>query len=305
MSNFRRRDGFEGEKIISLPDSVWKKAVRANPVLGQLYLTHIGYFPRASYHYRERKHGCADNILIYCLRGKGWYVMRDKRFEVGAGEFILLPATKEYMIYGADEQDPWTIYWVHFSGKDMASFNRSFDIGPYDGPQKIFFNEKGLQIWTSMYENLEMGYSKENLASTNLCLYHFIATFLYPEKHLDEKKQDARDMIKDTILYMRKELGGKLTIQDMARANNLSTSHFSTLFRKATGMSPMDYFIHLKLQKACQMLYHGDTRIKEISLSLGYEDPYYFSRLFKKYMRVSPDNYRVLRRRTREASAGV
>jgi AraC-like DNA-binding protein len=297
MTDRRRRDGFEGEKIISLPDSVWKNATRANPILSQLYLTHIGYFPRAAYHYRERKTGCADNILIYCLRGKGWYVVKDKRFEVGAGEFILLPATREYLIYGADESDPWTIYWVHFSGKDMSVFNRSFGIGLFDGPQKIFFNEKGLQIWDTMYQNLEMGYSKENLANTNLCLYHFIATFLYPDKHHNEKKQDARDMIKDTVLYMRKELSAKLTVQDMAKENNLSASHFSSLFRKGTGMSPMDYFIHLKLQKACLMLYNSDIKIKEIACTIGYEDPYYFSRLFKKYMRVSPDKYRVLRRK--------
>jgi AraC-like DNA-binding protein len=293
----RRRDGFDGEKIISLPDSVWRNAIKENPVLGQLYVTHIGYFPNAAFHYRERKNGCADNILIYCLHGKGWYEIKDRRFEVGAGEFILLPATKEYLTYGADESDPWTIYWVHFSGKDMSVFNRSFGIGLFDGPQKIFFNEKGLQIWDTMYQNLEMGYSKENLANTNLCLYHFIATFVYPDKHHNEKKQDARDMIKDTILYMRKELNGKLTVQDMARENNLSASHFASLFRKGTGMSPMDYFIHLKLQKACLMLYNSDTKIKEIAGAIGYEDPYYFSRLFKKYMRVSPDTYRVLRRK--------
>jgi len=295
--DIRRRDGFEGEKIISLPESVWKHAIKENPVLSQLYITHIGYFPKAACHYRERRNGCTDNILIYCLRGKGWYIIKDRKYEMEANEFMLLPATKEYLRYGADADDPWTIYWVHFSGRDMTTFNQGFGIGLFDGPQKVFFNEKGLHIWDTMYQNLEMGYSKENLANTNLCLYHFIATFLFPDKHFNEKKQDARDMINETILYMRKELDAKLTIQDMAQKNNLSISHFSSLFRKATGMSPMDYFIHLKLQKACLLLYNGDTKIKDIALSIGYEDPYYFSRLFKKYMNVSPDRFRILRRK--------
>jgi AraC-like DNA-binding protein len=296
-AGLRLKDGFEGEKIISLPESVWKNAIKANPVMAQLYLTHIGYFPKAAHHFREREKGCLDNILIYCLQGKGWYVLGERRFEVGAGEFILLPATGEYMKYGADEQDPWTIYWVHFSGKNMAQFNKGYGLGLYDGPHKIFFNEKGLGIWESMYQTLEMGYSKENLANTNLCLHHFIATFLYPDKHYNEQKQDARDFIRDTILYMRENLSARLTVGDMARENNLSVSHFSSVFHKGTGMSPMDYFIHLKLQKACQMLYNNDIQIKQIALSIGYEDPYYFSRLFKKYMKVSPDKYRVLRRK--------
>ena len=79
--------------------------------------------------------------------------------------------------------------------------------------------------------------------------------------------------------------------------NSLSASHFSSLFRKATGMSPMDYFIHLKLQKACLLLYSSSIKIKDVALAVGYEDPYYFSRLFKKYLKLSPDQYRVLRRK--------
>ena len=57
-------------------------------------------------------------------------------------------------------------------------------------------------------------------------------------------------------------------------------------------MSPIEYFIHLKMQKACQLLYTEDSRVKQIAALLGYDDPYYFSRLFKKYMNTSPETYR-------------
>ena len=53
MKAIKRRDGFDGEKMINLPESVWKKVIRDNVVLGQLYIKHIGYFPTATYHYRE------------------------------------------------------------------------------------------------------------------------------------------------------------------------------------------------------------------------------------------------------------
>jgi AraC-like DNA-binding protein len=293
----KRRDGFEGERLISLPESVWKNAIKANPVLGQLYITHIGYFPKAAFHYRERKKGCPDNILIYCLRGKGWYHINNKRFEVGVNEFFILPATKEHMRYGADEQDPWTIYWVHFSGRDMDTFNRGFNIGLFDGPRQILTNEKGIRLWDTMYQSLQMGFGKDNLSNANLCLYHFIATFLFPEKPANEKEQDNKDRINDTIAFMQQQLHATLTVQDLAAKNELSPSHFSSLFRKATGMSPLDYFIHLKLQKACLLLYSTDMKIKNVALAIGYEDPYHFSRLFKKSMHVSPEQYRGLRRK--------
>jgi hypothetical protein len=47
------------------------------------------------------------------------------------------PIRDNYLRYGADETDLWTIYWVHFSGRDMNTFNRSFGIGIFDGPQPI------------------------------------------------------------------------------------------------------------------------------------------------------------------------
>ncbi|MEN2416275.1 AraC family transcriptional regulator [Flavobacterium mesophilum] len=292
IKKFKQRDGFQGEKLISLPDSVWKKTIKKNPVMANLYITHIGYFPKANYHHRERKNGCADNIFIYCTRGKGWYKIKNQRFEVGINDFFIIPATTEEMSYGADENDPWTIYWVHFSGNDMENFNKGFNIGLYDGPQQIIYNEKGIELWLSMYQNLEMGYSKENITKANLCLYHFISSFLYPDKNLSEKKQEEKDLISSTIAFMRTKLTEKLTLEDLALTNQLSASHFSSLFRKGTGMSPLDYFIHLKLQKACLLLLTTEMRVKDIASELGYEDPYYFSRLFKKYINTSPLQYR-------------
>jgi transcriptional regulator GlxA family with amidase domain len=115
---------------------------------------------------------------------------------------------------------------------------------------------------------------------------------------VNEKKQDAKNLINDTILYMQSELHRQLAVEDMALKQGLSASHFSSLFRKATGMSPIDYFIHLKLQKACLLLYSSDMKVKKVATEIGYDDPYYFSRLFKKYMKVSPDQYRALQKKS-------
>lgn len=295
MNKNKRRDGFEGEKQICLPRSVWKNIIEPDPVLSRLYVAQIGYFPKASFHYRERRKGCTDNILIYCVMGKGWYKIKDRRFEIGPNEFVILPATSKYVSYGADAKDPWTIYWLHFSGHDLQIFNRRFGIGLNDAPRRILFNEKGLQLWATMYQNLEKGYNNENLSNANLCLYHFIATFLFPDKSGTDNQLTPEGMINKVVGYMRSRLGDILTIREMADQCQLSASHFSSLFRKATGMSPLLYFIRLKLEKACLILYNSNTKVKDIAASLGYEDPYYFSRLFKKYMRISPERYRSLR----------
>jgi AraC-like DNA-binding protein len=296
MRTVKRKDGFEGERMISLPETVWKNAIKANPVIGQLYITHIGYFPKAAYHYRERKYGCPDNILLYCVKGKGWYAVNDKHFEMGVNQFVIVPATKARLRYGSDDENPWTIYWVHFSGKNIDSFNRGFNIGLLDGPRYIHSNEAGIQLWDVMYRSLKMGFGKDNLGKANLCLYHFISSFLYPDKERSEE-DEAKNRIDGTVKYMQQHLSAILTVEDLAQQCDLSPSHFSNLFKKATGMSPLNYFIHLKLQKARLLLYTTDMKIKDVAAAIGYDDPYHFSRLFKKTMHVSPEQYRGLRRK--------
>ncbi|HEY0610807.1 MAG TPA: AraC family transcriptional regulator [Chitinophaga sp.] len=297
MGTNKRRDGFEGQLLISLPEAVCLNHAKKHPATSQIYVTHIGYFPKAIFHYRLRKSGCKDDILFYCLRGKGWYRIGNRHFEVGPNQYAIIPATTQYLCYGADEEDPWTIYWVHFSGPDMDGFNRSLNIDAQNGARDIPFNEKGLQIWENMYKSLEMGYSTENLTNANFCLHQFIATFIYPDKHLQHKNTTEENYITQTIHYMRSQLHEKLTVEDFAARYKLSASYFSSLFRKATGMPPIDYFIHLKIQKACLLLFQNNLKIKEVAEAVGYDDPYHFSRLFKKHMNVSPEQYKASSRK--------
>lgn len=297
-SSLKRRDGFVGEKLMSIPPKVLKDAKERDPELFPIYITQIGYFPKATFHYRERRKGCEDNILIYCLQGKGHYVLDNKQYEVSSNQYIIIPATDKYMRYWADKEDPWTIYWVHYTGDRIDSFNRSLNLVITKGPVHIPFNEKAIEVWQNMYQTLEMGYSIENLCSAGFCLYHLIAILLFPQRHIQSDKEDDSDIITKTINHMRGNLSKKLTVEDMAAKHSLSVSHFSNIFRKSTGMPPIDYFIHLKMQKACQLLYANGDKIKLVAMELGYEDPYYFSRIFKKYIGTSPEQYRVSAKNT-------
>ena len=112
---------------------------------------------------------------------------------------------------------------------------------------------------------------------------------------LSDKKQEA-DTVELSISYMQQHISELLSLDELARVVNFSTSHYSALFRKKTGFSPIEYFNHLKIQKACQFLHFTDLRVKEIADKLGIEDPYYFSRMFSRLMGVSPNQYRGSRK---------
>ena len=288
-----KRDGFAGELLISIPQNVLAGAIQKGQILPhQLYVSHIGYFPKALYHYCQRPQGCVDNILFYCVQGKGYYTLDGHTFTLNPNQYVIVPATDKPLVYWSDTEDPWSIYWVHFTSDALQAFNRAYHIVPEQGPQYIPHNEKGIRIWEEMYENLSRGYSPENLMNTNLCLYHLIATFVFSQQQNQNSSSPEKAIIRETIDYMKNNLDKTIRIEDFADLNKYSVSHFSKLFRLTTGMSPIEYFIHLKMQKACQLLYTEDSRVKQIAALLGYDDPYYFSRLFKKYMNTSPETYR-------------
>jgi AraC-like DNA-binding protein len=82
-----------------------------------------------------------------------------------------------------------------------------------------------------------------------------------------------------------------LNLLDLAAIAGLSPSHYSRLFKKYSGHSPIDYLAHLRMDRAKELLSLSDYRLKAISQSVGYSDEFYFSRLFKKIVGMSPTAY--------------
>jgi AraC-like DNA-binding protein len=98
---------------------------------------------------------------------------------------------------------------------------------------------------------------------------------------------------KQSITYMMQRLDQPLHLANLAAAVNFSPSHFSALFKSWTGSSPIDFFIHLRMQHACWLLDNTSMKVQEVAAALGYDDPYYFSRAFKSVNRVAPSEYRL------------
>lgn len=100
--------------------------------------------------------------------------------------------------------------------------------------------------------------------------------------------------IEQSIAYMREHLDQPMLVARLAVLAHISPSHFFALFKRRTGSSPMDYFTHLRMQYACRLLDGPSTSVKEVAAAVGYDDPFYFSRVFKAVNRIPPSRYRAL-----------
>jgi AraC-like DNA-binding protein len=105
---------------------------------------------------------------------------------------------------------------------------------------------------------------------------------------------DGTRRIEQSIAYMREHLNQPLPVAKLAALANISPSHFFALFKRRTGSSPMDYFTHLRMHYACRLLDGTSTSVKEVAAAVGYDDPFYFSRVFKAVNRMPPSRYRAL-----------
>ena len=90
---------------------------------------------------------------------------------------------------------------------------------------------------------------------------------------------------------MEAHLDQSLRMSRLSEISGFSESHLGTLFKQATGHSPMSHFHRLKMQAAARELAFTEKSVKEIGLACGIRDPYYFSRLFKSVMGVSPAKF--------------
>lgn len=290
----KQQDGFSGQRAIVLPKSIIE-AIKPNPLFSSLYISDIGYYPKAQHHYIERRTPVSQYVFIYCVDGSGWYEVKQKRYTVGKNQFFILPANITHS-YGADEHEPWTIYWIHFCGILAKHFSEECVEPKEIKPAAHSRISDRIELFEEIFRTLEQGYGKENLLYACAVFYHFLGTVRYIQQYrqANSTKMDERDVIDATIHFMKENIEKKITLSQMAEHVGYSVSHFSALFNQRTSYSPTVYFNQLKIQKACQLLDLSDMKINQICYKIGIEDSYYFSRLFHKVMGMSPSDYKKM-----------
>lgn len=292
-SAHRKKDGFNGQKAIVLPNKIIRFC-EESPLISQLFITDIGFYPKAKFHYRERAAGSAQHILIYCIDGRGWVQLKD-RVDVQRGQFLVIPASMAHK-YGSDENNPWSIFWLHFKGTAAPHFAQLLSKEWTQFVTAIHFSDERIRLFDTLYSRLESGYGSENLGYISMCLWHFLSSFCYADLFQAPFNKEEKDAIDLSIEFMQQNLHRALSLQEMASEAHISPSHYSALFKKKTGYPPLEYFNHIKVQKACQYLQFTNLQVKEIAYKLGVNDPFYFSRFFSNIMGLSPLEYRNRKR---------
>ena len=284
------KQGFTGERSIVLP-RVAIEAEESDPLVSSLYITDIGYYPHADNHFVQRKEPISEYVLIYCVEGAGWFQTDSRQYEVGENQYFILPPNKPHA-YGAHKTDPWTIYWIHFTGAHAAIYSEGATT-PGRIPPAV--NSRIMErntIFEEIFATLQRNSDLESLRYASSLLHHYLATMRYLRIYR-QAAPDTASLSQAVIHYMRENIEKRVTLKQMADYMGYSPSHLSMVFHKETGHSPLSYLNLMRIETACQWLTDTSQKVNQICHKVGIDDPYYFSRLFRSIKGCSPVEYRA------------
>lgn len=290
----RLKDGFKGERSLVFPKTI-ADMMKTDPLMSILHITDIGYYPRAEGHYRRRTDPIDQYVFIYCVEGEGHFRIGGPDAEVHnvrQNEYFILPAGVQHE-YWADEKNPWTIYWIHFRGPLAKHYAAGAATPCSVQPGLNSRINNRINLFEEIFNSVQANWSLENLRYAMSLFHHYLGSLRFLNQYRAATPNDhSADMTDALIHYMTEKIEQKLTLKDLADFSGYSVPHLSSMFKKRTGYSPLNYFNMLKIRQACELIDTTAMKLNQVSAKLGFTDPLYFSRLFTSIMGMSPKAYR-------------
>ena len=228
--------------------------------------------------------------LFYCQAGQAYLDYRNKTKLIKRGDLVLVSPTQSFK-YIAKENTNHQAYWIHFTGNLADDFAERLLMKMDDGIATVGILNNIVADFDNLMELGQRGYTATNVIHAVHVLQQALS-FLALQLRLTEFNNSSSFDLAAVESLMRNNLHQELNLDTLAHYSQLSKFHFAKKFKELTDTSPIQHFINMKIQHACNRLDNSTDTIRVIAEELGYSDPYYFSRLFKKTVGMSPKQYR-------------
>jgi len=226
--------------------------------------------------------------LVYITKGEGLFTSGGTQYQVRSGSMLaVFPGVRHS--YKPDPSTGWDECWVGFRGP-YADELRATD---FHVPERPFFpvgvHESLLSIFSQIFEAVRMQEPYYQFRSGALVL--LLLSEVLGRARKAEQHGEAESLVERAKFLMQENVYGAMSVDEIGEQLGSGQARFYESFKAYTGMTPYQYFIQLKINKAKEALNGSDRPVKEVAHSLGFEDPYYFSRLFKKKTGTAPSDW--------------
>ncbi|WP_336785312.1 helix-turn-helix domain-containing protein [Paenibacillus sp. MMO-177] len=240
---------------------------------------------------RHREHGRVDFQLIYITGGKGRFRFANdnETIEVASGSLVVYtPGQPQHYSYQAE--DGTEVYWIHFTGYSAYDYLRQF--GLLKQPvHTIGMMDEVTALFKKIIQELN---SHRPLGShmVNAYLLEMLTLLGRRLQTAEEPGQGRHPDINQMIAYIHEKYSDSLSISDLAGECSLSVFRFIHKFKEVTGMTPMKYITEIRINEAKKLLSESSLHVKEVAAVVGYDNPLYFSRIFRSTVGIPPSEYK-------------
>ncbi len=235
--------------------------------------------------WKKRPQGRVDYQLLYIYKGRGEFLINKKRMFCDAGTIILYrPGEEQFYSYFCE--DAPEVFWIHFTGSDVEEILNKYSIkSGYVGESSYLKH---------MFQEIIVELQLKKTGYETMIICEFCKMIAWISRTMqDTNKTVGEDIHMDQlILHLNQNYQKEWSVKEMADYCGFSVGYFGHIFKKTMQVSPMQYLTELRMSKAKDFLMEEGMRIAEVADLVGYKDPLYFSRVFKKTVGCSPADYR-------------
>lgn len=235
-------------------------------------------------------------LLHRIISGKGVFVCSGQEFTLQAGDsFLIHPG--QLVAYSADQEEPWHYRWIAFQGKSVPKLLQNIGF-TLEHPVAVGMKERDLerpfqQIQTAFHD-------KKPYAPMEAAGYLYLLFSMYGERqqaaqsHVSVKSRtQAANIVRQALQYFTTHYAEEITMETLADSLGYNRAYVSRMFKKHTGMTPISFLLKLRVDQARRLLRdRPDLTVEQIALSVGFHDPLYFSKQFRRLHGESPTQYR-------------
>lgn len=227
-------------------------------------------------------------VIHFVLNGKGIFSIGGKKYELESGSGFLIPPG-ELAFYQADEKEPWMYIWVGFVGNKAEKYIEEIGLS---SRTPIFYSEEHEALYACVKDMMEHNtYGIVNELRRVGQLYVFLS-MITKENAVEKAVEKDNQYVKRAIEFIQSNYHIPIKVSDIADYVCINRSYLYSLFQDSTKMSPQQFLSRYRITKAAELLLTSSLSIESICYSVGYKDPFVFTKAFKQITGMSPTRYR-------------
>lgn len=258
--------------------------------------------------YTETEHSHNFLELVFILEGQGMHCLEGQSFPVSAGDVFLLQGRQKHFFHDLRNielvnvlYDPDRLGLPESELRKLPGYCAMFMLEPkhrrhHHFSSRLHLQRRDLVSALQILDKIDCAFTAHDAGWEITALTSLQELIIYLSKcYTNSDSPDATALLRvaDVISLLEKEFMKPWTLDDLVNTANMSRGNLIRIFRNATGQTPIEYLIDIRLQRAINMLKNSELPITEIAYLVGFNDSNYFSRLFREKLNASPREYRM------------